>query len=237
MERYTKPVFSCLQVHPYSILVAWYTYRGGKGVKGHLHWRPVPEILDALEGAFYAAFANVTPTNKRILIALDVSGSMSWDQNPHTIITPRVGSAAMSMVTIAVEPNVDVVGFSSQLVPLNIRRDWTLDKVIHYIETIPMGGTDCSLPMLWAGDEQKEYDAFIIYTDNETWYSRMRPVDALQQYREKSGIQNARLATVGMTSGGFTVADPGDIYMMDVVGFDAQTPAALQQFISGSFCE
>ena len=227
----------CLQVHPYSILVAWYTYRAGRGVKGHLRWCPVPEVLTALEGAFHAAFSNVTPTNKRILIALDVSGSMSYAANDQVVITPRIASAAMCMVTVAVEPNVDVVGFSSELVPLSIRRDWKLDEVISYLETIPFGGTDCSLPMQWAQAQKKEYDAFIVYTDCETWYSQVRPADALRKYREESGIQNARLVTVGMTSGGFTLADPGDVYMLDIVGFDSETPAALQEFISGSLCE
>lgn len=225
------------QVHPYSILVAWQTYRSGKGFKGSLEWTPVPEIVAALEGAFHKAFANVTPTNKRILIALDVSGSMSYALPGQSIISPRVGSAAMSMVTAAVEPHVDFVSFSFELTPLSIRQDWNLDQVVECIDNIPMGSTDCSLPMLWAADQKKDYDAFIIYTDSETWSSRMCPVDALRKYREVSGIHNARLATVGMSSGGFTLADPGDIYMMDVVGFDSESPAALQEFISGTICD
>ena len=34
-------------------------------------------IVDALDAAFYAAFGNVEPTGKRLLLALDVSGSMA----------------------------------------------------------------------------------------------------------------------------------------------------------------
>ena len=48
-------------------------------MKGSLTWQPVSQITDALEDAFYAAFDAVEPTGKRHLLALDVSGSMSWE--------------------------------------------------------------------------------------------------------------------------------------------------------------
>ena len=35
------------------------------------------EVVDALDAAFYATFGNVEPTGKRLLLALDVSGSMT----------------------------------------------------------------------------------------------------------------------------------------------------------------
>ena len=35
------------------------------------------EIVDALDAAFYTAFGNVEPAGKRLLLALDVSGSMT----------------------------------------------------------------------------------------------------------------------------------------------------------------
>ena len=40
-------------------------------------WTPVREVVDALDAAFYTAFGNVEPTGKRLLLALDVSGSMA----------------------------------------------------------------------------------------------------------------------------------------------------------------
>lgn len=226
------------KVHPYAILLAWYTYNRGQGLKGHLQWTPLPEVTAALEKAFYAAFGNVPATNKRILIALDVSGSMNCTQNGEMGgITPRIGCAAMAMVTMAVESHVDIVGFSDNLRELEIKKEWTLEEVMHYIASIPMGGTDCSLPMLWALENRKAYDAFIIYTDNETWFSRIRPADALVQYRKEMNIPTARLAVVGMTSGGFTLADPADLYMLDIVGFDVDAPLALQEFIAGTIFE
>ena len=65
------------RIHPYTILVAMLTYQNGQGDKGSLKWTPNPQVIAALDKAFKLAFQNITPTGKRIKIALDVSGSMS----------------------------------------------------------------------------------------------------------------------------------------------------------------
>jgi len=70
------------------------------------------------------------------------------------------------------------------------------------------------------------------YTDNETWAGRMHPVEALQQYRRKSGIA-AKLIVSGMTSTGFSIADPSDGGMLDVVGFDSDAPSVMADFARG----
>ncbi len=46
-------------------------------------------------------------------------------------------------------------------------------------------------------------------------------------------IPEARLIVVGMTATEFTIADPEDRGMMDVVGFDTAAPQAMVQFING----
>ena len=93
------------RVHPLQLLVALRTYAQGHGEKGKLTWTPRQRIVDALDGAFYRAFQAVTPTNARTLLALDVSGSMAGGLIAGLPgITPRVGSAAMALVTAAVEP-------------------------------------------------------------------------------------------------------------------------------------
>ena len=58
-------------------------------------------------------------------------------------------------------------------------------------------------------------DAFVVLTDSETWAGSVHPVQALRQYRERTGIA-AKLAVVGLVSNGFSIADPDDGGMMDV---------------------
>ncbi len=39
------------------------------------------------------------------------------------------------------------------------------------------------------------------------------------------------MVVVGMASNGFTIADPNDAGMLDVVGFDPATPQAIAKFV------
>ncbi len=87
------------RIHPFNVLVALKTYSAGCGEKGKLTWTPTKRIVKALDDAFYLSFKFVLPTNKRYLLAVDVSGSMHC----HVIGTPSVtcmdAAAAMMMVT------------------------------------------------------------------------------------------------------------------------------------------
>jgi len=101
------------------------------------------------------------------------------------------------------------------------------------MDGMQFGRTDCSLPMSWAQKNRVEADAFVIYTDNETWFGE-HPVKALQRYRDEMGI-DARLVVVGMTATQFTIADPEDAGMLDVVGFDTAAPEVISRFAAGGF--
>jgi hypothetical protein len=52
--------------------------RAGRGMRGTHTWTPVPESTEALHAAFYQAYAAVEPAGCKLLVALDVSGSMGW---------------------------------------------------------------------------------------------------------------------------------------------------------------
>jgi 60 kDa SS-A/Ro ribonucleoprotein len=219
------------RVHPVAVLAALVTYQQGHGMRGTQTWTPVPQIVDALDQAFYKAFQHVEPTRKRLVLALDVSGSMGMGQVAGVPgLTPRVASAAMALVTAVTERRVTIVGFSHELIPLTITPRQRLDDVVKAISNIPFGATDCAQPMLWALQNGVQADAFIIYTDNETWFGQIHPAQALQQYRERTGIA-AKLVVVGMTANKVSIADPADAGMLDVVGFDTAVPQLISDFI------
>jgi 60 kDa SS-A/Ro ribonucleoprotein len=218
------------RVHPLSVLVALNAYKENKNAS--------PKIIDALNDAFYLAFGAVEPSNKRMLLALDVSGSMtSPDIAGMKGVSPRVGSMAMALITAAVERNHEFLAFSSSggswgrsgVVKINISPKQRLDDVINQTDRLPFGGTNCALPMIWAQENQVPVDTFVIYTDNETWAGSIHPHVALQNYRQKTGIPS-KLVVVGMTSTGFSIANPDDSGMLDVVGFDTATPQVISNF-------
>jgi len=236
------------RVHPIAVLAALRTYGAGRGVRGRREWNPVREVVDALDAAFYTAFENVEPTNKRLLLALDVSGSMVAGQVAGVPgLTPRDASAALALVTATTESRYEVVGFFAGdrgfskrgagrfagridgLTRLSISPRQRLDDAVKTVSGLPFGGTDCALPMLYAQAAKREIDTFVIYTDSETWAGDIHPSQALRDYRLASGI-DARLVVVGMVSNGFSIADPADLGMLDVVGFDTATPQLIADF-------
>ncbi len=105
-----------------------------------------------------------------------------------------------------------------------------LDDVIRRVRAIPMGGTDCALPMVWARRHKLNVSGFITYTDSETWAGNIHPAQALCLYRDEF-VSDAKVVVVGMTSNGFTFADPNDRGMLDIVGFDTTVPAVIADFI------
>jgi len=231
------------RVHPLAVLAALKTYAQGRGMKGQGAWSPVPQVVDALDGAFYLAFENAPSSGKRVMLALDVSGSMGAPVHGVPYLSCREASAAMALVTAATEPEHRLVaftngsyrsmhsayGFNSGLTPLTISPRQRLDDVVRSIGGLPFGGTDCALPMVEALKQRWAVDVFVIYTDSETWAGDVHPVQALRAYRERTGIA-AKLVVVAMASNGFSIADPDDAGMLDVAGFDAATPAVLADF-------
>jgi len=239
VDRVTdQEILAKARIHPLGVLAALNTYGRGRGFRSDSTWSVVGDVVDALDSAFYLAFGNVTPTNQKICIGLDVSGSMGGGEiNGIPGMQPRMGACAMAMVTYRTEPYVAVTAFSHKLVEVEMQRKESLKSLMNRTARIPMGGTDCSLPILWAAEQYRSnpdivFDAFIVYTDYETWYGEIHPCQALDQYRRLTG-RPVRMATVGLTSEPFTIADPKDSGTMDFVGFDTSAPEMLSQFLRG----
>ena len=217
------------RLHPLAILIALKQYETGHGDKGKLMWNPVAKIVDALDSAFYLAFDNVEPTGKRIMLALDVSGSMSSPFGG-TNVSCCEGASAMALITAKSESNYMIIRFNKGIETIPVSPRQRLDDVLEYTRSINCDGTDCALPMIYALKNNIEIDAFCVYTDSETWAGKIHPFQALQKYRREMGIM-AKLIVIGMTSTGFTIANPNDAGMMDVVGFDSATPQIISDLI------
>jgi 60 kDa SS-A/Ro ribonucleoprotein len=218
------------RIHPIAVLAALLTYQQGRGVRGSGEWAPVTQVIDALDSAFYVAFGNVQPSGRRLVLALDVSGSMGAGEIAGVPgLSPRVGSAAMALVTAATEKDFNIMAFAHKFMPIKVSPRQRLDDVVSTITNLNFGGTDCALPMLWALENKVQADAFVVYTDSETWFGKIHPVQALRQYRETMGIP-AKLIVVGMVSNGFSIADPDDGGMMDCVDGYSQ-PTLIADFI------
>lgn len=236
------------RIHPVNMLVAQTTYASGHGKSAQ--WKPNVKIVDAMNDAFYLCFGNVEIADKRTMDCLDVSGSMTWQTVGGTNLTDRDVAAAMSLVTAATEPEVITAAFSAgtmsgrgyyggvarngegiEILPISARQ--RLDDVVKVIDSQYAGGTDCALPMQYAMKHDLEIDTFVVWTDSETWAGRtIQPYQALEQYRKASGIP-AKLVVAATSSNGFSIANPDDAGMLDVVGFDSAVPQLIADFSAG----
>lgn len=231
------------RLHPMSILMANDAYALGRGTQKSQQdktWHPIAEINRALSDAFYLAFPNVEPTGKRLLVAIDVSGSMGGAMLSNQATTAREASAALAAVFATTEKDCAFVGFSAgygsfghtKLMPLQFTAGMPLGRAKAVVSGIPFGATDCALPMLYALQNGLDFDAFVVITDSETWAGAIKPMEALRSYRQ-SRVADAKLVVIGMTSTGFTIADPQDRGSLDVVGFDTAAPSLIADFIRG----
>lgn len=265
------------RVHPINVLVAQRTYQGGRSIRGRSSWTPIGGLVDALDAGFYAAYGAVEPANKRILIGLDVSGSMTrplmdYDDKGRSFmlpITARETSAALALVTMATEApgSSEVVVFTSggtqrqqslmgysytrsglavpqygysyggyggnyAVKPFDITPRRRLDDVVRATNSLPHGGTDCALPFTWANENNRDFDAVLILTDNETWAGPIHVHQAANDYRNKVG-HDVKLIAVGMTATNYSVVDPKDPSGLNVSGFDSAVPALISDFAAG----
>lgn len=218
------------RIHPISLLLAHATYSGGRGYRGQHTWAPIPAIVDALDEAFYRSFGLVETTGKRYLLGIDVSSSMAGATVAGTPLRACEAATAMALVTMHSEHACMPMAFTKEFKSLPLSNRMRLVDAMKHTQDQNFGGTDCALPMEYAMKHKLEVDVFVIYTDNETWAGRIHPAQALTEYRQRTGIP-AKLAVMGMCSNGFTIANPQDGGMLDVVGFDASVPQAMRAFV------
>jgi len=221
------------KVHPIQILSALRTYSSGRGVRSAASWNVSTKVVEALDEAFELSFGAVEPAGTRHLLGLDVSGSMSGGEIAGVPgLSPSAATAALAVVAARTEPWTAIMGFADSFRDLGITAKDRVDVATRKVSGLTFGSTDASLPMTWALQNKIQVDTFVVMTDNETWAGNIQPVQALEKYRQATGI-GAKLIVVGMTSTGFTIADPDDAGMLDVVGFDGATPALMAKFAKG----
>lgn len=231
------------KIHPMHYLLALKNYTAGQGFRGSLVWKTDSRIVAALNDGFYKSFSNVESTGKAFLLGIDVSSSMRSPTSGSNISCAEA-AGAMAMVIARSEPNHYMHGFCSTggrwsyrspdqaldgFVDLGISSNDSLDSVMGKVQNRNFGGTDCSLPMLYASAKGLLVDTFIVLTDSATWAGNIKPAQALVSYRQTHN-PNAKLVVVAMTGNRFSIADPNDAGMLDVVGFDANVLPVIAEF-------
>lgn len=227
------------RAHPIQFLIAAKQYSVGHGERGSLSWTPSQSVVEALDEAFYASFGNVEPVNGSVLLAVDVSGSMST----HTQImglnwSPLELAGAMATVYLGISKQVHWIGFDTVKHELPVRKKMRIDAVMRELRKYQGGATDTAAPIHYLNENKMKADAIISFTDNCTWAggywgaSRSGHVaEVFRNYTAKFGP--SRFVNMAVTANSATDVDPTRSDMFEMCGFDADAPKVVGEFITG----
>ena len=214
--------FRAARVHPLQLLQLYKVLR--EGCDSDL-------LIAAVEAAFYRSFETVEPTGARLLVAVDVSGSMDCPCVGMAGLTARDAAAALAMVVARRETGAKLVAFSESLTDFLIGPEDGLQAVYAQMDQMNFSFTDCSAPIVFALEQRIAVDAFVIITDNETNFNIISPSEALKRYRQAMGI-DAKLIVLATSATRFSIADPEDGGMLDIAGMDAGVFGIVRDFIT-----
>lgn len=222
------------RVHPINLLVAAKAYQRGKTLAGAqranaLSWSPKVQILDALEKVFLDSLSLRPGSSKRILIALDISGSMA-EPLLQTGLTYRQAALALALPILRACPEAGIVGFAREAAPININEHDTLATANGKLTRLSIGcSTAPSSAIVWATKNRIAMDALVMISDNEI-NAGANVVANLDAYRRTTGLPT-KLVVLNLGLKNFSVADPNRLDNLDIAGFDAAVPTILENFI------
>jgi 60 kDa SS-A/Ro ribonucleoprotein len=214
-------------IHPLNVVNAMRTYAQGYGDKGNSSWPVNQSIVDSLSEAYYYAIQNIKPTGKNILVALDVSPSMSAQVGGMGMSAAQVGSV-LALTMLKSEPNVELIDFCTSIHPAKIGKRTSLDEVIKMRQY--GNGTDCSLAFKHANNTKNKYDAIIILTDNQTWAGKSHGETELTAYRRYNN-KDVKVIEIAMVANPFSTLPANDPNLLRIVGFDSACVNLINEFI------
>jgi 60 kDa SS-A/Ro ribonucleoprotein len=225
------------RIHPMDAWLALRVYRSGVAQPNpradRQTWHPVLAVLDALEETYELAFGTVEPSGRRLLVAVDSSGSMSWGGGVRVGGSPigspyEVGNAMAVMLARIERGNAHVIEVDTRVHASKVTPRTNLREIASWKPS--GGGTDLSLPFTWAREQRMEVDGIVVFTDNETWAGSSHPTQALNAYR-RTVNPDARVVVAAMTAAGHSIGDPKDDGVLNVAGLDASLPLVVNGFV------
>lgn len=228
------------RIHPMDVYLALRVYNSGRS-QPHAradvqHWVPVTPIADALEEAYDLSFGGVQPSGKRLLVAVDSSGSMSgtWggslSYGGAELGAPYEVANAMAVILARIEKrNVHVIDVDTSVRASKVGPRTNLRSISSWR---PMGGgTDLSEVFTHATREKLDVGGIVVFTDNETWAGAWRhPAEALKTYRRMINPAT-KVVVASMTAAGHTIGDPKDEGVLNMAGIDASLPKVICSYI------
>jgi len=152
------------RVFPYQLMAAYSAASEGMP----------PAILDALQDAMELATANVPSVKGRVVIAVDVSGSMNSPISGHrkgaTSKVRCVDVAALLAACVKrVNPETRILPFAESVKSLRLNSRDSVMTQAQQMSALCGGGTCISAPLAVLNSERAPVDLLVIVSDNQSW--------------------------------------------------------------------
>jgi len=131
-------------------------------------------IVEALHDAMEIAAANVPKVAGQVVVAPDVSGSMTWSVTGYrkgaTSVVRHVDVAALVAASfLRVMPSTQVLPFDLNVRDVRLEPRDTILTNAERLARLAGGGTNCSAPLRWLNSRRAKPDLVVFVSDNQSW--------------------------------------------------------------------
>ncbi len=205
------------RVFPYQLLMA-YTASGGGGVP--------TAIREALQDAMEVATRQVPTLDGRVVVAVDVSGSMASPVTGHrkgatTAVRCVDVAALLAASVLRTNPGARVLPFDTDVRELRLDPRDTVLRQATQLASQCGGGTSISAPLARLNRERAPVDLLVIVSDNQSWHDTRAggSTETMRQWAQiKARCPQAKLVCIDLQPVATSqVAERGDV--LHVGGF------------------
>lgn len=245
VEALSNPQLICESaLHPAQVLICLRTYEQSGRVKYIDPERevrppvqPNAKIIDVLNQLLDSSFKLLVPTGLKYLVMIDTRASLvsgrCWQCN---CVPPILAGTLLALSLVRAEREVTVLAFGvGTPVPIHLTKNMALMEAQEKICEIPTSSVDLSSPFLWALENKKAVDVFLVLTDTQVRAGRIKATEELKKYRSELNMPNAKFVVCGLSTPKFSIAAEDDPGMLDIAGFDEQVPRVIEAFSRGAF--
>lgn len=197
-RRLANPALvSRAKVFPYQLMVA----------AKQLDAKIPASIRAALEKAMQVALENVPKLDARIVIAIDVSGSMhspatGWRKGSTSVVRCVDVAALFACAVAARNRQTKVLAFDTNVYRFEIGSQGVIDAAAR-LARHGGGGTNCGLPLAMLNKQRARADLVVYFSDNESWadngaryYGGTSMMNEWVRFKTRN--QDARLALIDL---------------------------------------
>ncbi|MBK8980217.1 MAG: RNA-binding protein [Planctomycetes bacterium] len=199
------------------------------------------EIRDALARAVEVATENVPALPGRVLVAVDVSGSMqspiTGRRRGATTVARCVDVAALMAATVLRRcPGTEVLAFHDHIEPVELSADDRVSATAQRLAGLPSGGTRCAAPLEAWNHARTRADVVLLISDNQSWVDAAdggAGTATMQAWlRFKARNQSAKLVCLDLQPYRTTQAASGrDV--LNIGGFSDRVFDVIDAFVRG----